>query len=117
RQKRMIIDGQDFHLDLLFYSRSLRRLIAIELKLGRFQAKHKGQMELYLKWLDRYERKEGELKNINRVHPYFSENDWKDLKHFTLLFHDQIFEIVAKDFRIETSGRPLANWQQKWRDG
>jgi len=59
RQKRMIIDGEDFHLDLLFYHRSLKRLVAIELKLGKFDAKHKGQMELYLKWLDRYEKKEG----------------------------------------------------------
>ena len=44
RQKRMIIDGEDFHLDLLFYHRKLKRLVAIELKLGKFQAKHKGQM-------------------------------------------------------------------------
>lgn len=43
-----------------------------------------------------------ELKNINRDHHYFSEDDWKDLKHFILLFHDNIFEIVAKDFKIET---------------
>ena len=64
RQKRMIIDGQDFHLDLLFYHRNLKRLVAIELKLGKFEAKHKGQMELYLKWLDRYERKEGELSPV-----------------------------------------------------
>ena len=48
RQKRMIIDGEDFYLDLLFYHRSLKRLVAIELKLGKFEAKHKGQMELYL---------------------------------------------------------------------
>jgi predicted nuclease of restriction endonuclease-like (RecB) superfamily len=67
RQKRMIIDGQDFHLDLLFYHRNLRRLVAIELKLGRFEAKHKGQMELYLKWLDRYERKEGELPPVGLI--------------------------------------------------
>ena len=50
----MIIDGEDFHLDLLFYHRSLKRLVAIELKLGKFEAEHKGQMELYLKWLDKY---------------------------------------------------------------
>ncbi len=60
RQKRMIIDGEDFYLDLLFYHRILKRLVAVELKLGKFQAKDKGQMELYLKWLDRYERQEGE---------------------------------------------------------
>jgi len=67
RQKRMIIDGEDFHLDLLFYHRNLRRLIAIELKLGKFEAKHKGQMELYLKWLDKYEKKEGELSPIGLI--------------------------------------------------
>jgi predicted nuclease of restriction endonuclease-like (RecB) superfamily len=67
RQKRMIIDGEDFHLDLLFYHRNLRRLIAIELKLGKFEAKHKGQMELYLKWLDRYEKKEGELPPVGLI--------------------------------------------------
>lgn len=67
RQKRMIIDGEDFHLDLLFYHRNLRRLVAIELKLGKFEAKHKGQMELYLKWLDRYEKKEGELPPIGLI--------------------------------------------------
>lgn len=67
RQKRMIIDGEDFHLDLLFYHRNLRRLVAIELKLGKFEAKHKGQMELYLKWLDRYEKKEGELPPVGLI--------------------------------------------------
>ncbi len=60
RQKRFIIDGEDFYLDLLFYHRTLKRLVAIELKLGKFKAKYKGQMELYLKWLNKYERKEGE---------------------------------------------------------
>ena len=60
RQKRMIIDGEDFYLDLLFYHRILQRLVAVELKLGKFQARDKGQMELYLKWLDRYERQAGE---------------------------------------------------------
>ena len=60
RQKRMVIDGEDFYLDLLFFHRRLRRLVAVELKLGRFKAAHKGQMELYLKWLDRHERQPGE---------------------------------------------------------
>jgi predicted nuclease of restriction endonuclease-like (RecB) superfamily len=67
RQKRMIIDGEDFYLDLLFYHRKLKRLVAIELKLGKFQAKHKGQMELYLKWLDRYEKQEGENTPIGLI--------------------------------------------------
>jgi predicted nuclease of restriction endonuclease-like (RecB) superfamily len=67
RQKRMIIDGEDFHLDLLFYHRNLKRLVAIELKLGKFEAKHKGQMELYLKWLDKYAKTEGELPPVGLI--------------------------------------------------
>ena len=67
RQKRMIIDGTDFHLDLLFYHRKLKRLVAIELKLGRFKADYKGQMELYLKWLNRYERQDGEEHPIGLI--------------------------------------------------
>lgn len=60
RQKRMIIDGEDFYLDLLFYHRKLHRLIAIDLKLGCFKAQYKGQMELYLRWLEKYEMEAGE---------------------------------------------------------
>ena len=57
RQKRMQVDDDDYYLDLLFYHRKLRRLVAIELKLGDFEAGDKGQMELYLRWLDKYERR------------------------------------------------------------
>lgn len=60
RQKRMIIDGEDFNLDLLFYHRKLKRLMAIDLKLGKFKASNKGQMELYLRWLEKNEMQEGE---------------------------------------------------------
>lgn len=67
RQKRLVIDGEDFYLDLLFFHRRLRRLVAIELKLGRFKAAHKGQMELYLKWLDKHERQAGEEAPIGLI--------------------------------------------------
>lgn len=67
RQKRMIIDDDDFHLDLLFFSRPLRRLVAVELKIGKFKAAYEGQMKLYLKWLDRYERREGEESPIGLI--------------------------------------------------
>jgi predicted nuclease of restriction endonuclease-like (RecB) superfamily len=60
RQKRITIDNEDYYLDLLFYHRGMCRLVAIELKLGKFQAQDKGQMELYLRWLDRYEKRKGE---------------------------------------------------------
>ena len=67
RQKRMIIDGDDHNLDLLFYHRKLKRLVAIELKIDKFKAKHKGQMELYLKWLDKYERHDDEKSPIGLI--------------------------------------------------
>ena len=60
RQKRITIDNEDYYLDLLFYHRGMRCLVAIELKLGKFQAADKGQMELYLRWLDKYEKREHE---------------------------------------------------------
>ena len=60
RQKRMSIGKDDFYLDLLFYHRHLRRLIAVELKLEAFQPAHTGQMELYLRWLDKHDRALGE---------------------------------------------------------
>lgn len=60
RQKRIQIDDQDFYLDLLFYNRKLKRLVAIELKIGDFQAQYKGQMELYLRWLAKYEQEADE---------------------------------------------------------
>ena len=67
RQKRIILDGKDFYLDLLFYHRKLKRLIAIDLKLSEFKASHKGQMELYLKWLNRYEKQDGENQPIGLI--------------------------------------------------
>jgi predicted nuclease of restriction endonuclease-like (RecB) superfamily len=60
RQKRIIIDNEDFYIDLLFYHRGLKSLIAIELKIGKFKAEYKGQMELYLRWLEHNEMREGE---------------------------------------------------------
>lgn len=67
RQKRMSIGKDDFYLDLLFYHRFLRRLVAIELKLESFQPAHTGQMELYLRWLDKHERAEGEEAPIGLI--------------------------------------------------
>ncbi len=67
RQKRTVIDNEDHKIDLLFYHRGLKRLIAIDLKLDRFKASYKGQMELYLSWLDKYERKLGEENPIGLI--------------------------------------------------
>jgi predicted nuclease of restriction endonuclease-like (RecB) superfamily len=60
RQKRIQLDGDDFYIDLLFYNRKLKRLVAVELKQGSFKPEYKGQMELYLRWLAKYETEAGE---------------------------------------------------------
>ena len=60
RQKRIQLDNDDFYIDLLFYNRRLRRLVVIDLKLDNFRAEYKGQMELYLRWLARYEQEPGD---------------------------------------------------------
>lgn len=67
RQKRITVDGEDFYLDLLFYNRHLHRLVAIDLKLDEFKPGDMGQMEFYLKWLNRYERKDGEEKPLGLI--------------------------------------------------
>lgn len=67
RQKRITIDNRDYYLDLLFYHRKLKSLVVIELKLGEFEAAHKGQMELYLSYLNAYEKVEGENPPIGLI--------------------------------------------------
>jgi predicted nuclease of restriction endonuclease-like (RecB) superfamily len=67
RQKRMSVGKDDFHLDLLFFHRHLRRLVAIELKLESFQPAHVGQMEFYLRWLDKHERADHEEPPIGLI--------------------------------------------------
>ena len=60
RQKRIQLDGDDFYIDLLFYNRKLKRLVVVELKQGTFKPEYKGQMELYLRWLAKFETEPGE---------------------------------------------------------
>ncbi|WP_342669259.1 PDDEXK nuclease domain-containing protein [Endozoicomonas arenosclerae] len=60
RQHRIQIGPDDFYIDLLFYNRKLKRLVALELKAGNFKAEYKGQMELYLRWLAKYEQEPDE---------------------------------------------------------
>jgi predicted nuclease of restriction endonuclease-like (RecB) superfamily len=101
RQKRLTIGREDFYLDLLFFHRSLRRLVAIELKLGRFSAAYKGQMELYLRWLDKYERKAWEESPIGLI--LCSE---KDQEQIELLQLDQ-GEIRVAEYLTELPPQPV----------
>lgn len=67
RQKRIQLDSDDYYIDLLFYNRKLKKLIAIDLKIGEFKPEYKGQMELYLRWLDKYEKQEDEQSPIGII--------------------------------------------------
>jgi hypothetical protein len=67
RQKRITLDGVDYHMDLVFYHRRLKRLVVVELKLGDFQPADFGQIELYLRWLDRHEREPGEERPMGLI--------------------------------------------------
>ena len=67
RQKRITIDDRDYYIDLLFYHRRLKCLVAIDLKIGEFQASYKGQMELYLRYLEKYEQVDGENTPIGLI--------------------------------------------------
>ena len=67
QQKRISIDNRDYYIDLLFFHRRLKSLVAIDLKLGEFKAEFKGQMELYLRYLEKYEMIEGERSPIGLI--------------------------------------------------
>ncbi len=67
RQKRIAVDDEDFYIDLLFYHRRLRRLVAIDLKLGRFTPGDLGQMEFNLRWLKKNEMRPGEQEPLGLI--------------------------------------------------
>ena len=88
RQKRITIDNEDYSIDLLFYHRGLRTLVAIDLKLGKFKAGYKGQMELYLGWLEHNEQKDGENKPVGLI--LCTEKSPEQIKYLMLDNSDQI---------------------------
>ncbi len=88
RQKRIIIDNEDFYIDLLFYHRGLKSLVAIDLKLDKFRAGYKGQMELYLRWLERNEMREGENKPVGLI--LCSEKSPEQINYLMLENNEQI---------------------------
>lgn len=87
RQKRIPVDAVDYHLDLLFYHRKLKRLVAIDLKIGKFKPEYKAQMELYLRWLEKYEMQAGEEKPIGLL--LCSEGNTEHVE-LLMLDHNQI---------------------------
>jgi predicted nuclease of restriction endonuclease-like (RecB) superfamily len=67
RQKRITIDDRDYKIDLLFYHRRLKCLVVIDLKIGSFDAAYKGEMELYLRYLEKHDTVEGENSPIGLI--------------------------------------------------
>jgi predicted nuclease of restriction endonuclease-like (RecB) superfamily len=115
RQKRIPVDSVDYSLDLLFYHRKLNRLVAIDLKLGKFKPKYKGQMELYLKYLQKYERQPHENPPIGLL--LCSEGN---IEHIELLLFDEenikvaqyLTEFPDKQWFIEKLNKSIAIAQQ-----
>lgn len=102
RQKRIIIDNRDYKIDLLFYHRRLKCLVAIDLKIGEFEAAYKGQMELYLRYLERYEKMEGENTPIGLI-----LCTGKNEEHIELMQLDQSNIRVADYFTVLPSQKLL----------
>lgn len=110
RQKRISVDAEDYHLDLLFYHRKMRRLVAIDLKLGKFKPAYKAQMELYLRWLARYEMQPGEEKPVGLL--LCSEGN---TEHIELLMLDEkeikvaqyLTELPSKEWFAEKLHRAI----------
>lgn len=66
-QYRLEYNGKEYFVDMLFFHRGLRSLVAIELKIGSFKAEYVGKMNLYLSLLDRLERGENENQSIGII--------------------------------------------------
>lgn len=111
RQKRIQVDTIDYQLDLLLYHRKLNRLVAIDLKIGKFKPKYKAQMELYLRWLDRHERQVQEEKPIGLL--LCSEGN---TEHIELLMLDEkeirvaqyLTELPDKQWFVDKLHRAIA---------
>jgi predicted nuclease of restriction endonuclease-like (RecB) superfamily len=116
RQKRISVDNEDYYIDLLFYHRQLRCLVAIDLKIGKFEAAYKGQMELYLRWLEKYEMREGEKPPIglilctgkNKEHVELLQLDKSNIK-----VADYLTQLPDKKILLEKFRHAIAIAQQK----
>ena len=109
RQKRISVDSIDYYIDLLFYHRGLKRLVAIDLKLGKFKPEYEGQMLLYLRYLDKNERKEGEESPIGLI--LCSEGNTEHIEY--LILDDQSSIKVAQYYTQLPDKKLLAEKLQK----
>jgi predicted nuclease of restriction endonuclease-like (RecB) superfamily len=103
RQKRITVDGEDYYLDLLFYHRRLRRLVAIDLKLGKFRAADKGQIELYLRWLEKHDTQPGEEPPIGLLLCADKSEEHVELLRLAVAEFVRILEFRRRHGRILTN--------------
>lgn len=117
-QKRISVDNEDYYIDLLFYHRRMKRLVAIDLKIDSFKAEYKGQMELYLRWLEKNEMMKGEKKPIglvlcagkNEEHVRLLELTKSNIRVASYMTELPPREVLEEKFRlaIETAQRRIA---------
>ncbi len=117
RQKRIQIDQEDFYIDLLFYNRRLQQLVAIDLKIGTFKPHYKGQMELYLRWLDKHERQPGENPPLGII--LCAENRQEQIELLQLdaagiHVAEYLTELPARQLLHERLQRAIDTAQQKY---
>lgn len=121
-QKRISVDNEDYYIDLLFYHRRLKRLVAIDLKIDTFKAEYKGQMELYLRWLEKNEKMKGEKKPIglvlcagkNEEHVQLLELGKSNIRIASYMTELPPREVLAAKFRqaIELAHRRVAKREE-----
>jgi len=116
RQKRITVGNQDHYLDLLFYHRKLRRLLALDLKLGRFQPSDKGQMELYLRWLAKYEREPGEGSPLGLILCAGKSDDYIELMQLAksgIRVAEYITELPSREILAEKLHQAIARAREQ----
>lgn len=116
RQKRIIIDNRDYRIDLLFYHRRLKGLVAIDLKLGEFDAAYKGEMELYLNYLKKHETIEGENPPIGLILCTGKNPEHIELMHLeasNIKVAEYLTILPSKDLLIEKLRRAVALARQR----
>lgn len=102
RQKRITVDSEDYFIDLLFFHRGLRRLVAIDLKLGKFKPAYEGQMRLYLRYLNKIDRKPWEEEPIGLI--LCSEGNTEHIQYFML---DDDSDIRVAQYYTELPSKEL----------
>ena len=111
RQKRIVLDGHDYYIDLLFFHRRMRRLVVIELKIGEFKPADAGQVELYLRWLERHDQQPGEEKPLGIIlcaGKHMETAHYLDLDARGIHVAEYVTELPSREVLVERLHRAIA---------